>query len=428
MSTQKAENVIMDAFCDPDHPIAVDFKKVVAAQKAIGDAVVKTPCRQSQMSDMFNMEIYFKKEFLQYTGSFKERGARNSLLNLTPAQKKKGVIAASAGNHALALSYHGKCLGIPVSVVMPTVAPLMKIKACEKFGANITISGNNVCDSRVIALKMGQERGLMYINGYDHQDIIAGQGTIGLEIVEQVPDLDACIIPIGGGGMISGTALAIKTKCPHVKIIGVEPEHSPSFQAAMKAGKPTFTLTTPTLADGLAVPTVGVNSFETAHKLIDRIVTVNEESIALAILRCIELEKAVVEGGGAAGLAAIIQGLVPELEGKKVVVILSGGNIDTTVLDRVIERALAEDERLVRFKVSVSDRPGGIAELTKIVADLGVSIKDIFQERPWEKHDVFSVMVKVVCETRDAEHSKQLHDAIKKHYPNSHLIWGPSYD
>ncbi|XP_045178315.2 L-threonine ammonia-lyase-like [Mercenaria mercenaria] len=427
MSTQKKED-ILDKFCDPEHPVIVGFEKIQAAQELIGDAVVKTPCRRSQMSDMFNMEIYFKKEFLQYTGSFKERGARTSLLNLSPEQKAKGVITASAGNHALALSYHGKCLGIPVSVVMPTIAPLMKIKACEKFGAKIKISGHNICESRVIALEMGQSEGMMYINGYDHPDIIAGQGTIGLEIVEQVPDLDACIIPIGGGGMIAGTALAIKKKCPDVTIIGVEPEHCPSFAEARKAKKPIYTPTTSTLADGLAVPTVGVNAFHTADKLIDKIVTVNEENIALAILRCIELEKAVVEGGGAVGLAAIIQGFVPELEGKKVVVILSGGNIDTTVLDRVIERALAEDERLVRFQVSVSDRPGGIAELTKIIADLGVSIKDIFQERPWEKHDVFAVMVKVVCETRDAEHSKQLHDAIKQHYPNNHLIWGPSYD
>ncbi|XP_053385987.1 L-threonine dehydratase catabolic TdcB-like [Mercenaria mercenaria] len=427
MSTQEVEEEIVDIFCDPDHPKSVAFEKVINAQKAIGDAVVKTPCRRSQLSDMYGMEIYTKKEFVQYTGSFKERGARNSLLKLSPAQKKKGVIAASAGNHALALSYHGKCLGIPVYVVMPTIAPMMKIKACAKFGANITISGDNINDSKNIALKKSKEGGQMYINGYDHPDIIAGQGTIGLEIVEQVPDLDACIIPVGGGGMIAGIALAIKTNFPKVKIIGVEPENSPGFQAAMKAGKPIYTPTTPTLADGLAVPTVGVNAFETAHKLIDKIVTVNEENMALAILRCIELEKAVVEGGGAAGLAAIIQGLVPELKGKKVVVILSGGNIDTTVLGHVIERALATDERLVRFRVSVRDRPGGMAELTKLLADQKVSIVDIFHERPWEKHDVFAAMVKVVCETRDAKHSKELHDALEEKYPNN-LKWGPSYD
>ncbi|XP_060583155.1 L-threonine ammonia-lyase-like [Ruditapes philippinarum] len=428
MATRSSKQEPEDPACDPNKPISVPFEKVLQAQDAIKDAIEVTPCRRSQMSDLFNMELYFKKEYMQYTGSFKERGARFCLLNLSPEQKRKGVIAASAGNHALALSYHGKLLGIPVNVVMPTIAPLMKITACKKYGANIKIEGHNIVESRTVALEMAKERGLAYINGYDHEDIIAGQGTIGLEILEQVPDLDVCIIPIGGGGMVAGTALAIKTKKPHVRIIGVEPEHCPSFQKAMDAGKAIYTETTSTLADGLAVPTVGVNAFETvmANKLIDRkdMVQVKEECIELAILRCIELEKAVVEGGGATGLAAIIQGFIPGLEGKKVVVILSGGNIDTTVLDRVIERALAEDDRLVKFKVSVSDRPGGIAELTKLVGDLGVSIKDIFQERPWEKHDVFSVMVKMVCETRDADHSKELHEAIKKKYPNNHLIWG----
>ncbi|XP_060578774.1 L-threonine ammonia-lyase-like [Ruditapes philippinarum] len=390
------------------------------------------PCQRSQMSDLFNMDIYFKKEYTQYTGSFKERGAMFCLLNLPPEQKKKGVIAASAGNHALALSYHGKLLGIPVNVVMPTIAPLMKITACRKYGATIKIEGNNIVESRTVALKMAKEMGLAYINGYDHEDIIAGQGTIGLEILKDVPDLDACIIPIGGGGMIAGTALAIKTERPDVRIIGVQAENCPSFKAAMDVGRPIYTETKSTLANGLAVPTVGVNAFRTvmAKNLIDRydVFLVKEEFIELAILRCIELEKAVIEGGGATGLAAIIQGLIPGLEGKKVVIILSGGNIDTTVLGRVIERALAEDNRLVKFQVSLSDRPGSIAELTKLMGDLGVSIKDIFHERPWEKHDVFSAMVKVVCETRGADHSKELHDAIKKKYPNVHLIWGHRYD
>ncbi|XP_060583156.1 L-threonine ammonia-lyase-like [Ruditapes philippinarum] len=432
MANHAPEQEVKDPACDPNNPISVSFEKVLQAREAIKDAIEVTPCRRSQMSDLFNMELYFKKEYTQYTGSFKERGARFCLQNLPSEQKKKGVIAASAGNHALALSYHGKLLGIPVNVVMPTIAPLMKITACKKYGATITIEGHDVVESKAVALRMSKEMGLAYINGYDHEDIIAGQGTIGLEILDQVPDLDVCIIPIGGGGMVAGTALAIKSKRPDVRIIGVEPEHSPSFQASMKAGRPVYTETTSTLADGLAVPFVGVNAFETvfANKLIDinDMVLVKEEFIERAILRCIELEKAVVEGAGGTGLAAILQGIVPGLEGKKVVVILSGGNIDTTVLDRVIERALAEDNRLVKFQVSVSDRPGGIGELTKLVGDLGVSIKDIFQERPWEKHDVFSVMVKVVCETRDADHSKELHDAIKKKYPNNHLIWGQLYD
>ncbi|XP_045159723.2 L-threonine ammonia-lyase-like [Mercenaria mercenaria] len=420
-----SDEVLVDRFCDPKKPQIVTFQDVSAAAYKIKGGIQKTPCLKSQMSSMFDMKIYFKKEFLQFTGSFKERGARYTLLMLTEEQKKAGVIAASAGNHALALSYHGQDLGVPVTVIMPVIAPLMKIQNCRKFGANVHVTGANLSESREQAMKMGQELGLLYINGYDHPHILAGQGTMGLEIVEQVPDLDACIIPVGGGGLIAGTALAIKNLRPHVTIIGVESEKCPSFSQAMKAGKPVFTATHSTLADGLAVPTVGVNAFATAKGLIDKMLIVQEENIALSILRLLELEKAVVEGAGATGLAAVVEGLVPELQGKKVVIAACGGNIDTTALGRVIERGLAVDGRLVRFVVTVSDRPGGIADLTKLMAGLGVSIKDIFHERAWIKSDIFSVQVKVVCETRDAEHSDELHQAIKAKY--THYTWGPGY-
>ncbi|KAK3090366.1 hypothetical protein FSP39_011247 [Pinctada imbricata] len=392
---------------------------------------------KSRMSPMFGMNIFFKKEFLQITGSFKERGARYALQMLSKEQKEKGVIAASAGNHALALSYHGHDLGINVTVIMPIIAPIMKVSACKSYGANVIIHGADISVSKDYAQRLGKEKGLMYINGYDHPHILAGQGTMGLEILEQVPDLDACIIPVGGGGLIAGTALAIKNLRPDVKIIGVESDQCPSFSAAIDAGKPVRANTGSTIADGLAVPTVGVNAFVTAKSLIDRMITVKEEYIALAILRLVELEKAVVEGAGATGLAAIIQGLVPELEGKKlvnllerclnirVVVALCGGNIDTTALGRVIERGLAADHRLIRFVVTVSDRPGGIAELTKVLSDLGVSIKDIFHERAWLKSNIFNVQVKCVVETRDHEHAAELENALRKKYQQ--VIWGPWY-
>ncbi|WAR23467.1 TSAL-like protein [Mya arenaria] len=353
-SMTEEEPEVVDRFCDPTKPISVPFQDVSAAAYKIRGGIERTPCLRSQMTHLYGMKIFFKKEFLQYTGSFKERGARYALEMLNKDQRAKGVIAASAGNHALALAYHGQELNIPITVIMPKIAPLMKIQACTK---------------------------------YDHPHIIAGQGTMGLEIVEQVPDLDACIIPVGGGGLISGAALAIKSLRPNVTII------------AMKAGKPVYTELHSTLAD--------------------------EENIALAILRLLEMEKAVVEGAGATGLAAIVEGLVPELAGKKVVVALCGGNIDTTALGRVIERGLAADGRLQRFVVTVSDRPGSIAELTKLIANLGVSLKDIFHERAWIKSDIFAVQVKVVCETRDQEHSQELHEALKSRY--THLVWGPRY-
>jgi len=407
---------LKDPWCDPEHPRVISFHDVSAASFKIKSGILHTPCTRSHMSDITDMEIYFKKDFNQYTGSFKERGARYTLLMLDEEQKKKGVIAASAGNHALGLCYHGKDLGIPVTVVMPLVAPIMKVQACRQYGATILVRGKDIGECRAMALEMARDQGLLYINGYDHPHILAGQGTMGLEIVEQVPDIDAVVIPVGGGGLIAGVALAVKALYPHIQVIGVESERCASFSAAMKNGSPTYIKAESTLADGLAVPTVGVNAFATAAPLIDKMVTVKEEWIAIAILRLVELEKAVVEGAGATGLAGILAGKLPELKGKRVVLPLCGGNIDTTVLGRCLERGLAADGRLVKFTVTVSDRPGGIAELTRMMANLGVSIKDMTHERAWIRSDIFSVEVKVLCETRDRQHSWELKDALQQKY------------
>ncbi|OWF34823.1 uncharacterized protein LOC110443690 isoform X2 [Mizuhopecten yessoensis] len=420
---QMSMSNLKDEFCDPDNPKKIQFEDISAAAYKIRDGVMKTPCTRSRLSGLLGVDLFFKKEFLQFTGSFKERGARYTLMMLNKEQKEGGVVAASAGNHALALCYHGKELNISITVVMPKIAPLMKVQACRSYGANVIVTGKDISESREHAMKLGKQHGLIYINGYDHPHILAGQGTVGLEILEQVPDLDACIIPVGGAGLIAGAALAIKSLKPAVQIIGVESETCPSFSAAMKAGKPVYTNATSTLADGLAVPTVGVNAYVTAAPLIDKMVVVDEQSIALAILRLIELEKAVVEGAGATGLAAIIQGMLPELAGKRVVVILCGGNIDTTCLGRVIERGLAADGRLVRFVVTVSDRPGGITELARTISKMGISLKDMYHERAWIKSDIFSVQVKCVVETRDAEQSKELESVLREKY--DHVVWGP---
>uniref|UniRef100_T1JBN4 Serine racemase n=1 Tax=Strigamia maritima TaxID=126957 RepID=T1JBN4_STRMM len=395
-------DVPLDPWCDPDNPVAINFQDISAAAYKIKDGIIRTPCDLSHMSYMTGMDIFFKKEFLQYTGSFKERGARYTLLMLTPEQQENGVIAASAGNHALALSYHGQDLGIPVTVIMPSIAPIMKVQACSMYGADVVVKGNDIGECRAYALRMARDRNLVYINGYDHPHILA-------------------VIPIGGGGLIAGAALAVKNLCPDIQIIGVEPESCASFKAAYEAGKPVYTKASSTIADGLAVPTVGVNAFATVGNLIDKIVTVSEEMIAIAILRLVELEKAVVEGAGAAALAAVLAGSLPELRGKRVVIPLCGGNIDTTVLGRCLDRGLAADGRLVKFTVSISDRPGGIAEMTKLLADLGISIKDIVQERAWLKHDIFSVQASVVCESRDKEHAEELRRALIGHVALSYL-------
>lgn len=264
-------------------------------------------------------------------------------------------------------------------------------------------------------MELAKEHGYTYINGFDHPHVIAGAGTLGMEIVEQVPEVEAVVIPVGGAGLIAGTALAIKSLRPDVKVYGAEPESVPSLSAALDAGKPVTVNAGPTLADGLLVPRVGTNAFALCQRHVDKVVQVKERFIALAMLRLVEMEKAVVEGGGATGLAAMLQGLLPELEGKRVVIPLCGGNVDTPVLGRVLERGLATDGRLVRFDAVVSDRPGGIAALTKLLADNGTSIKDIYHNRSLPDTDISSVRVTCVVETADLDNAHKMFASLAAH-------------
>jgi threonine dehydratase len=275
---------------------------------------------------------------------------------------------------------------------------------CQRLGANVLLHGNNIAEARQRAEEFVKSTGLTYINGYDDPAIIAGQGTLGLEIVDQVPELDAVVVPVGGAGLIAGVALAIKTLRPTVQIIGVEPERAASFTGALAAGHPVQTEMRPTLADGLAVPKVGDSAFALARRHVDRTVLVGEQDLALAVLRLVELEKAVVEGAGAASLAACLAGLVPELKGKNAVLPLCGGNIDTTILGRVLERGLAHDGRLCRFSAVISDRPGGLARFAGLIAEEGASIVDIAHDRAFSIEDITTVNVHCLVEIRDPEH------------------------
>jgi threonine dehydratase len=393
----------------------VSFQDIQAAALRIQGHVVETACAFSlPLSEVTDMQIYCKREYLQRTGSFKERGARNALMSLAPDRQRRGVIAASAGNHALGLAYHAKLLGIPATVVMPRFAPLTKVVNCRRLGAEVVLEGANIFEARARADEIGAERGLTYINGFDDLAIIAGQGTIGIEIAAQVPDLDAVIVPVGGGGLIAGIALALKTLKPGVLVVGVEPERAASYTAALQAGRPVLVEMKPTLADGLSVPKVGANAFELARRFVDRTVLVGEHDLARAVLSLMELEKAVVEGAGAAGLAACFAGLVPELKGKKVVLPLCGGNIDLNTLDRVIERGLASDGRLCRFTATISDRPGGLARFAGLIAEAGASIIDIAHDRAFADDDITTVTVHCVVETRDASHIADLHARLAR--------------
>lgn len=388
---------------------------IQAAAARIAGSVVETPCPRSiPLSEATGMEVFCKLEYLQRTGSFKERGARNALLLLPPPQRRLGVITASAGNHALGVAYHAQLLGITARVVMPRFAPLTKLVNCRRLGAEVVLAGNNIAEARECADRIAAENGLTYINGFDDPAIIAGQGTIGLEIAAQVPDLDAVIVPIGGAGLIAGIALALKSLKPDVKIIGVEPERAASYTAALAAGRPVQVELQPTLADGLSVPRVGDHAFALARERVDRTVLVGEHDLARAVLRLMELEKAVVEGAGAAPLAACLAGLVPELKGKKVVLPLCGGNIDLNTLDRVIERGLASEGRLCRFTATISDRPGGLARFAGLLAEEGASVIDITHDRAFADDDITTVAVHCVVETRDAAHIAALRARLER--------------
>lgn len=394
----------------------VSYSDIVDAHERTRGGVFDTPCPESEaLSDLLGCRVFCKLEYLQRTGSFKERGARNALLLLTDEQRARGVVAASAGNHALALSFHGRQLGVPVTVVMPRFAPLIKQVRCRQLGARVLLHGDNIAEAKDRGDELVAAEGLTYIHGFNDAAIIAGQGTIGLEVLEQVPGADAIIVPVGGAGLIAGVGMAVKTARPRTQVIGVEPKRAASYAAALQAGKPVRLEMQPTLADGLAVPMVGERAFEIARKVVDRAVLVGEEEISLAILRLVELLKGVVEGGGATSLAALLahgDGELKDLRGRKVVLLLCGGNIDPVVLSRVIEHGLAVDGRLIQFTAFIRDRPGGLNELTATIAAAGASVRQITHERAFGGPDVSTVLVLCTVEVRDREHGEELQRAL----------------
>jgi threonine dehydratase len=378
---------------------------IEAARARIAGGVYLSPCVESiPLSQLTGAHVFCKLDYLQRTGSFKERGARNALLKLPPGERRRGVIAASAGNHALGLAYHGALLDIPVTVVMPRFAALMKVTNCRQLGAKVILEGADVVECRALAEERARRDGLAFIHPFDNRDVIEGQGTIALEILAQTPRFDAIVVPVGGGGLIAGIGTVIKARAPGVEVIGVEPERAACLRAALAQGGPTNVELAPTLADGLAVSRLGSIPYDIVRRVVDRAITVDEASIALAILRLAELEKSVVEGAGAAALAGFLSGKLDDLRGKAVVLVLCGGNIDSTMLGRVIEVGLVADGRLCRFTVSISDRPGGLARLAEVIAASGASIKEIVHDRTFAGPDLSAVRVVCVAETTGHGH------------------------
>ena len=391
----------------------VTLSEIVAARARLNGMIVRTACAESAaLSELTGARIFCKQEFLQRTGSFKERGARNALAQLTPEQARRGVIAASAGNHALGLAWHGRSLGVPVTVVMPRFAPLVKVARCRQFGATVVLHGDAFDEARQEANRLAAERELTYIHPFDDPQVIAGQGTLAFELLEQVPEAEAVIVPVGGGGLLAGVATVLSALKPELQVIGVEPENAACFAAGLAAGGPVRVATRATLADGLAVAEAGRNTLAIAQPLVHRLVQVEEESLALAMLRLAELEKCIIEGAGAAGLAALLGGHLPDLAGRRVVLLLTGGNIDPLAHSRVIERGLAADGRIYRFDVLLTDRPGGLAHLAGVLAAAGANVTEIVHNRTFAGPDLSRVHVLCTVETRDRAHIAEINQRL----------------
>jgi len=403
----------MPALCD-NVEMPVTLSDIQAARKRIASAIYHSPCPYSlSLSRLCGCDVYCKLDHLQMTGSFKERGARNRLLLLDDAEKSRGVVAASAGNHALGLAYHGQLLGVPVTVVMPRWAPIIKVANARSFGANVIVHGESFHEACSRALEIADERRLTFVPAFDDAHVIAGQGTMGLEILEDVPGVEAIITPVGGGGLIAGISTVVRALAPTVRVIGVEPANAPTVHTSLARGEVTRIETLPTLADGLAVAEMGKICFEIIRNNVEQVVLVDEAAVALSVLRLLEMEKTVVEGAGAVPLAAAMRARELGLSGKKVVLVLCGGNIDVTLISRIIERGLVTDGRLCRIVAQISDRPGSLAKLLVTLAGTGASIKEVEHDRHFGPGDVALVSVSCTCETRDSLHIKEIQETLR---------------
>ncbi len=376
---------------------------IAAARKRIEGAIYHTPCAHSRtLSELSGVRCFIKLENTQMTGSFKERGAANLLLQLEPAERARGVAAASAGNHGLAVAFHAARLGVSAVIVMPEWAPLIKVTSARRHGAEVILFGANYDEAYGRARQLAIERGLVFVHPFDDERVIAGQGTLGLELLEQCPDMDAVVVPIGGGGLVGGVGLAIKTARPEVRVIGVQAEALDAMKQALAAGVRTILPPASTIADGIAVRQVGAVTLDLARHYLDDIVTVTEEELANAILLLLEIEKTVVEGAGAASLAALLNRKLG-LEGRNAVLVLSGGNIDVTMISRIIERGLVKDGRLVKLSVILRDQPGALARLSALLGEARANILHIEHERAFARAAIGESRVELTLETSGRE-------------------------
>jgi threonine dehydratase len=393
-------------------PLSLTLADVLAARQRLRDSIYLSPCPHSVMlSELTGQQVYLKLENLQMTGSFKERGALNRIAQLTPEQAARGVIAASAGNHAQGVAYHATKRGIRSLIVMPLATPLVKVTATRGFGAEVILHGANYDEACTEAMRLCTEQKLTFIHPFDDAAVMAGQGTLGLELLDQVSDLEAVVAPIGGGGLIAGVACAIKETRPSVRIIGVQTARIPSMAAAVTEHHPVTLDPGTTIADGIAVRRAGELTLPLVERYVDEIVTVDEDEIAAAILMLLEREKTLAEGAGAAPLAALLQRRT-SLKGARTAVLVAGGNIDVTLLSRIIERGMVQDGRLIRLRIYLLDRPGALHELTRLIAEHRANIVDTLHNRAYYGVNLGDTAIDVTLETRGREHVEQILAAL----------------
>ncbi|HEX5958066.1 MAG TPA: threonine ammonia-lyase [Hyphomicrobiaceae bacterium] len=392
--------------------ISVALDDIERARAAIRKHTSLSPCiRSHALSARCDCGLHLKMENLQRTGAYKDRGAMNAVLGLDDTHRAAGVIAASAGNHAQGLAYAAQRNGIEATIVMPETAPMAKRRGTERYGANVILHGSGYDDAFLRATELQAERGYAFVHAFDDPCVIAGQGTIGLELLEQRPDLEVAVVPIGGGGLAAGLAIALKQVNPKVRIIGVQAESLASMKASVDAGR-IVTVSGTTIADGIAVAQPGRHTFPIVQKYVDEIVTVSEEEIASAILVLLESEKTVVEGAGAAGVAAVLHGKIAGISGRQVCCVLTGGNIDTTFLWTILQRGLAKDGRLAKISVIVPDRPASIVDLAAIAASQHANILDIHHGRTFTSAAFRETEIELMVETRGPETIEALLQAV----------------
>lgn len=358
-------------------------------------------------------DVYLKLECLQRTGSFKVRGACYKISQLSDEEKAHGVIACSAGNHAQGVALGATAHGIKSLICLPAGAPISKVEATKGYGADVCLVPGVYDDAYKKAIELRDEKGYTFVHPFDDPNVIAGQGTIGLELIDQVKDMDAVVVPVGGGGLISGVAFALKTLNPHIKVYGVQAAGAASMVQSLHVHKRECLSSVSTIADGICVKEPGELTYEICSKYVDDIVTVSEDEICAAILQLLEKEKVVAEGAGATSVAAVMFNKVP-VKGKKVVCIVSGGNIDVTILNRVVERGLAKSGRIAIINVELDDKPGKLVEVASVIAKAGANITNVYHDRNSDSEKVNSCILRVICETRNQEHVAAINNALRE--------------